>query len=160
MRSLIFINCGGHLDLSSKWFYKSEDADIKSYLIDSHRPYNHKNVNDDSQKILIIHDGCKSFEECPTAEDDRIYHEIVQNEESQDSDDYDSEENDSDEEEAAQELEELKEEGEADQIPTGMQPKPPNMKRLKRQKYIKFQNYYRGSFFGRSASSIFYQLGA
>lgn len=78
--------------------------------MDYHRPYNHMNINDDKSKIVVIHDGCKSFDECPTAEDNRVYQEILEAEDSQAeesdiSDDYGAE--NSDEEEAKQELEEL-----------------------------------------------------
>lgn len=88
LRTLIFINCGGYIDMTSQWFY--ERSNIKCYLSDSHRPYNHRNVNDDQQKIFVVHDGCKSFDECPTAEDDRIYHEIKAQVDS-DEDEYGSE---------------------------------------------------------------------
>lgn len=67
------------------------------------------NINDDKSKIIVIHDGCKSFDECPTAEDDRVYQQILEAEsegdESDISDDYGAEH--SDEEEAKQELEDL-----------------------------------------------------
>lgn len=68
--SLIFINCGGNLNLQKEWFF-TEAHDVKAYVIDSHRPILHTNVNndDESQRIIVIDDGCKSFEECPTHED-------------------------------------------------------------------------------------------
>lgn len=66
--SLVFINCGGNLDLQKEWFYSNEH-DVKAYIVDSHRPIYHKSVNDDAQKIIVIDDGCKSFTECPTFED-------------------------------------------------------------------------------------------
>ena len=50
--------------------------------MDYHRPYNHMNINDDKSKIVVIHDGCKSFDECPTAEDNRVYQEILEAEDS------------------------------------------------------------------------------
>ena len=74
LRSFIFINCGGQLDMTTQWFYQKDN--IKCYLADSHRPYHHKNIIDDSQKIFVLHDGCKSFEECPTAEDESIYYQL------------------------------------------------------------------------------------
>jgi hypothetical protein len=40
------------------------------------------NINDDKSKIVVIHDGCKSFDECPTAEDNRVYQEILEAEDS------------------------------------------------------------------------------
>lgn len=92
MRSLLFINCGGYLDLTTMWFYTQRDS-VKAYLIDSHRPYNHKNVNEEGSKIFVIHDGCKSFDECPTAEEDRIYQQILDAEDpdASEEDEYDSE---------------------------------------------------------------------
>ena len=55
--------------MTRQWFYTERD-EIKAYLMDSHRPYNHRNINDDGDKILVIDDGCKSFDECPTLEDE------------------------------------------------------------------------------------------
>ena len=43
--------------------------DIKAYIIDSHRPIFHMNVNNDTFKIVIINDVCKSYIECPSLED-------------------------------------------------------------------------------------------
>jgi len=60
--------------MTRQWFY--ERNEIKAYLMDSHRPYNHRNINDDQEKIIVIDDGCKSFEECPTLEDEHIYEEL------------------------------------------------------------------------------------
>ena len=74
LRSLLFINCGGYLDMTDQWFKNAPK--VKCYLIDSHRPYNHNNVNDESNKVFVIHDGCRSFDECPTKEDDRMYEEL------------------------------------------------------------------------------------
>lgn len=42
---------------------------MKAYIIDSHRPILHNSVNDETQKIIVINDGCKSFVECPSLED-------------------------------------------------------------------------------------------
>ena len=47
VRSLIFINCGGNLNLTTYWFY-NEFSNVKCYLFDSHRPYDHRNINDES----------------------------------------------------------------------------------------------------------------
>lgn len=92
--------------MTEQWFSKNKE--IECYLIDSHRPYNHANINDDESKIFVIHDGCRSFDECPTKEDDRVYHELIDNQGSdEDSDEYGSEY--SDLQEAKDELEELKE---------------------------------------------------
>lgn len=112
LRSLLFINCGGDIDMSSQWFNESED--IKTYIMDYHRPYFHGNINDPDSKIFVIHDGCKSFEECPTADDDRIYAELCDGEseeedEGSDSDDF------SDVEDAKKELDDLKDSDEGEQ---------------------------------------------
>lgn len=45
VRSLIFINCGGVLNMTEQPFYEKED--IKCYLMDCHRPYDHRNINDE-----------------------------------------------------------------------------------------------------------------
>lgn len=109
IRSFIFINCGGFLDLTKYWFYQNDN--IKSYIFDCHRPFNHNNINEDQNKIIVFHDGCPSFDECPTAEDARIYNAILANEDPEnDSDEYDSEY--SDLQEAKDELEDLKDDDE------------------------------------------------
>lgn len=72
IRSLVFLNCGGFLNLTSLWFYK-DNLQVSAYLFDSHRPYCHFNVIDPENKIFIIDDGCKSLEECPSQEDFQIY---------------------------------------------------------------------------------------
>ena len=86
--------------------------EIKCYVMDYHRPYNHMNVIDDKSKIIVIHDGCKSFDECPTAEDDRVYRQILEEDDDSQADDSDASDDYgaeySDKEEAKQELEELK----------------------------------------------------
>jgi len=55
--------------MTSKSIYQVRE-DVNIYLIDSHRPYFHRNVNA-SKRIYIIHDGCKSFEDCPNANDEQ-----------------------------------------------------------------------------------------
>jgi hypothetical protein len=62
LKSLIFLNCGADIDLSQTDIYKVTDASF--YLVDSHRPIHHKNIN--AEKIFVIQDHCPSFEECPT----------------------------------------------------------------------------------------------
>ena len=69
---MIFLNCGAYLDLTQQWFYRTEEH-VKVYLIDSHRPFRHMNVNDPLEKIFIIDDGCKSLTECPTIDDYQMY---------------------------------------------------------------------------------------
>jgi hypothetical protein len=44
--------------------------------MDCHRPYHHANINEADGKVFVIEDGCKSFKECPSAEDDRILTEL------------------------------------------------------------------------------------
>ena len=63
----------------------------------------------------MIHDGCKSFDECPTAEDDRIYTQLAEERKDLDSDseDYDSE-LERDDDEVLKELQELQAEEEKD----------------------------------------------
>lgn len=60
--------------MTEQWFY--EKKDVKTYLMDCHRPYHHSNINEADGKIFVIEDGCKSFKDCPTAEDDRILTEL------------------------------------------------------------------------------------
>ena len=57
-----------------QWFYQADK--VKAYLIDYHRPYNHVNINDTQNKIFVIHDGCQSFEECPTSAEDKIFEQM------------------------------------------------------------------------------------
>ena len=93
IRSLIFLNCGGILDITREWFYDEEISKgrVTSYIFDSHRPYSHLNVIDDTKRVYVVHDGCKSFDECPTWEDHNDYHELVlkqqQNSDSEDDSD-------------------------------------------------------------------------
>lgn len=88
IRSLIFLNCGGMLDLTETWFYSQQNCN--AYLIDYHRPFHHNNMIDTYRKIFIIDDGCKSFVECPSEDDVRIFQEL------QGQSDSDNESNDDD----------------------------------------------------------------
>mmetsp|Transcript_13275 Transcript_13275/g.18088 ORF Transcript_13275/g.18088 Transcript_13275/m.18088 type:complete len:180 (+) Transcript_13275:83-622(+) len=99
--SLVFINCGGNINLQKEWFYSEEHEDVKAYVIDSHRPILHMNVNDTSQKIIVIDDGCKSFAECPTHEDFQLYQELMRLED--EDEDEDGDELDSSDDEAGME---------------------------------------------------------
>mmetsp|Transcript_32698 Transcript_32698/g.23629 ORF Transcript_32698/g.23629 Transcript_32698/m.23629 type:complete len:156 (+) Transcript_32698:50-517(+) len=72
VKNLIFLNCGGTVDLTTSWFVTDQDVDAFAFLIDSHRPYYHKNVNE-SERIWVLQDGCASFDECPTSNDWEIY---------------------------------------------------------------------------------------
>lgn len=74
LRSLLFLNCGGSIDLTEQWFYEVEGC--TSYLIDYHRPFHHNNLIDLSQKIFVFDDGCNSFRECPSEEDVRVFYEL------------------------------------------------------------------------------------
>ena len=105
IRSFIFINCGGLLDLTQCKFYKNKSNLITSYIFDSHRPFHHANINDELKKICIIHDGCKSFDECPTLEEVKFLEEHV---DSGDDDEYGSDFDSEDEEEVKEELRDLK----------------------------------------------------
>ena len=49
---------------------------VSAYVLDSHRPYHHSNVIDQQGRVFIVDDGCKSFQDCPTGEDVRIYTEL------------------------------------------------------------------------------------
>ena len=60
--------------MSSLWFYKKPD--IKAYIMDYHRPYFHQNINEPQDKIVVIHDGCKSFDECPSFDEQRMLEEM------------------------------------------------------------------------------------
>jgi len=54
------------MDLTSQWFM-SEDSEILTLMLDSHRPIHHNNVNA-GQKLIIIEDP-ETLKDCPTAED-------------------------------------------------------------------------------------------
>jgi cell division control protein 45 len=113
LRSLLFINCGGDIDMSSQWFFDS--SDIKTYIMDCHRPYFHGNVNDPDSKIFVIHDGCKSFDECPTTDDDRIYGELCEGDSEEEDEGSDDSDDFSDVEDAKKELDDLKDSDEGEQ---------------------------------------------
>ena len=67
---------------------------MKAYIIDSHRPLHNLNVTDESQKIIVIDDGCKSFQECPTLDDYQMLEAL--NKMRGDEDEYDDEDEDQD----------------------------------------------------------------
>lgn len=90
---------------------------MRLYLMDSHRPIHHKNCNNDDRIIVIQDEACKSFDECPTTEDEKDLLSLAHIESSDD--EYDSEIEH--EEEAKAELAELKDDdadlaGEDDEI--------------------------------------------
>ena len=77
LRNIVFLNCGGKLDLTKFWFYQQQaENQITAFLLDSHRPFNHNNVIDFDSRLFVIDDGCKSFVECPTNEDAQVYQEL------------------------------------------------------------------------------------
>lgn len=116
LRSLIFINCGGNIDMTQQLIYK-EREEVCIYILDSHRPIEHHNLNDEG-RVYVIHDGCKSLDEFPSKEDDQIREELGDYHQYEEEDsDYDSEDEENSEQlEAKRELEELKdrEDGEDD----------------------------------------------
>lgn len=97
---MVFINCGGNLNLQKEWFFAAEH-DVKAYIIDSHRPILHMSVNDETQKIIVVNDGCKSFVECPSHEDVQLYQELMRIED--EDDDMGDEEPESSDDEAGME---------------------------------------------------------
>lgn len=66
-------------------------------MIDYHRPFHHNNLIDPARKIFVVDDGCKSFVECPTEDDVRIFQELQQQSEESDEDEDEDNEADSDE---------------------------------------------------------------
>ena len=103
VRSVVLLNCGGRMDLTEVDMFKREQVNM--YVIDSHRPIHHHNVNVDKKVIVLQDEECSSFDACPTAEDDEQLRQMQDYEESS-HDSYDSELEH--EIEAQQELEELK----------------------------------------------------
>ena len=87
-----------------------EKEDINIYLMDYHRPYHHNNINEDQNRVFVIDDGCQSFKECPTAEDDRILCELGDDSEEGD-DEFEDSDDFSDMDDARKEAEDLGESG-------------------------------------------------
>lgn len=177
VRSLIFLNCGGLIDLTSMWFYGPESK-VDSFIFDAHRPFHHNNIIDVSRKIYVIHDGCESFDKYPTHEDFQFLQEM-EGEEDDDEDDFDDD--DSEKEEAKEELNDLKDNGSDEEeevfgdrveksgeedvgegalVGQRRQREEPAVDRrvLKRQKKALIQKYYSGSFFWKCTASTMYQL--
>ena len=102
LKSVLFVNCGGYIDLTQTWL--SENDRVKSYLIDSHRPYNHLNLNHKS--FFAVDDGCPSFGDCPNLEETEAYQHWLENVDSEEEDELDSDHY-SDVSEAKQELQDL-----------------------------------------------------
>lgn len=63
---LWFINCGGMLDLTEKWFI-SETHSTEVFLLDVNKPINHANIN--HKRIFVVDDGQSDFGNCPTKEE-------------------------------------------------------------------------------------------
>ena len=70
VRSVVFLNCGGRIDLTEQELFKRDQVNM--YVIDSHRPVHHHNVNSDKKVIVLQDEDCKSFDTCPTTEDDEL----------------------------------------------------------------------------------------
>ncbi|CDW74860.1 cdc45 domain containing protein [Stylonychia lemnae] len=195
IRSVLFINCGGILNHTTFWYYKPTSK-VQLFIFDSHRPFNHFTLIDPLKKVYIIHDGCKSFDEFPTQEDQMIYQQL-QNEDS-DSDEDEEEDEDSEDEEVKEELENLKdseneeaaesdedvygervekrkdEDEEAEVVDGGDEEmhevkvgqkrqrdekeQIQDRRKLKRQKRMKFRNYYNGQFYYKCCSYLMYQV--
>ena len=69
-------------------------------------------INDESQKIIVIDDGCKSFVECPSLEDYQTYQELMRIED-EDAFDDDEEADSSDDEDGMEQHGMIDEEEEA-----------------------------------------------
>lgn len=108
LRSIVFINCGGTIDLTQNPIYQHR-KDVKMYVIDSHRPFNHKNVNDQANRIFIVTDQDPSLDACPTAKDEEELEALGDVQSDSEDDDYDSE-LEAEEEEAKRELADLRDE--------------------------------------------------
>ena len=67
LKSIVFLNCGGQIDLTDKWFGQ-KDSKIDCYLFDSHRPIHHNNINQ-NDNIIVVDDGVSKLKECPLSED-------------------------------------------------------------------------------------------
>lgn len=65
LASIITINCGGYVDLPSKWFLQ-EDQKVKVVVMDSHRPIHHSNLNCNNKKLVIIDDESFDKNSVPT----------------------------------------------------------------------------------------------
>jgi hypothetical protein len=63
---LWFVNCGGVIDLTEKWFIH-ERKDTHIFLWDVHKPLHHANI--DHPQIGIIDDGVTDFSNYPTTEE-------------------------------------------------------------------------------------------
>lgn len=87
----MFINCGGTIDLTSNPIYTDRN-DVKMYVVDSHRPFHHKNVNDQSNRIYIVaEENCPSLQNCPSREDEDDLEALDHIQSDTEDDDYDSE---------------------------------------------------------------------
>ena len=174
MRSLIFLNCGGLIDLTTLWYYTPESK-VECFVFDSHRPFHHNNIIDVSRKIYIIHDGCESFDKYPTHEDFQF---LQDGEDDDDDEEDDFDEDDSEKEEAKEELQDLKDDDEDEDVygdrvekdeevgedalvgqrrPREEEPAV-DRRVLKRQKKALIQKYYSGSFFWKCGAWTMYQL--
>ena len=52
---IFFINCGGGLDLTQKWFSVGKNEDIiKLFLLDNHKPIHHANIESKHVDTLLF----------------------------------------------------------------------------------------------------------
>lgn len=50
---MVFLNCGGGLDLTEKWFV-AEKTSVRAYVFDNHRPIHHHNIADKNNVETFI----------------------------------------------------------------------------------------------------------
>lgn len=62
---IVIINCLGDNDLTKFWFYEETGNEVTCLVVDSRRPCNHRNIND-NKKIIIINDDLHNLAFCPT----------------------------------------------------------------------------------------------
>ncbi|EGR33194.1 hypothetical protein IMG5_206854 [Ichthyophthirius multifiliis] len=179
IQSLLFLNCGGLMDLTENDFVKNK-TNIKAYVFDNHRPIHHHNLIDKSN-IIVIEDGTQNQENCPKNKNDK---EILENsydqqnnsqydsedsqiEESQEEieveDDEEIEEEDEDEEEDQEYDDDDEEEEENKDIrkkkrKNKLKYKNKSQKKLKLDQQRKMENYYEGFFYGKSTSMLMYSM--
>jgi len=175
LKSLIFINNGGALDLTTAWFAQ-EETKIRAYVFDYHRPISHSNINS-TKKIILIDDGYFNIEECPADEDFAALG-IVDDEDDSDGDDdigdfVDDEQENLEEEKMFDEQKGILEievekkdldDEEEELIDVGKKRKE-NLrmkrraeKRVKLEKKERIANYYRGNYFGKSIAGVMYYI--
>jgi len=153
-RSIVMINCGGHHDVEGDLF--SLDQSIFCYIVDSRRPFHHRNVLNSSPQTIILEDEFMASEEIKMdAEDikELSFSDLFNNDEEIMDDDID-EDNEIDEE---AELEDSKE-----NIPSSNKRKSPDFSASKPLKRFSpkelLSKYYSGTSFGVPAAHTMYKL--